>query len=378
MRVAVVSESALTRTNGVTNSVRHVVSGLRNLGHECLIVGPGPDSWRISPHGSEVRIPARRLPGLPEVDVAIGRVTPLARILATFQPDVIHLASPFLLGTRAAMAAHELGIPTIAVFQTDVAGFARHYRLSHLRAFADAIIRQVHRRATLTLSPSQAATHYLESLGIRRIRTWSRGVDHNLFRPQARNPSLHLTWGRGRPVVGYVGRLAAEKQVHMMRALSQRSDITVVIIGDGPERASLARAMPRAAFVGRLEGRGLATAIATLDVLVAPGEHETFCQVIQEAMASGVPVVAPAVGGPLDLINDAITGYLYPPGDGASMEIIVDRLLSNPNGRERIVRNALLSVAGRSWTALVRQLIEHYQEARDVQTSDLRRAKVAA
>jgi phosphatidylinositol alpha 1,6-mannosyltransferase len=168
--------------------------------------------------------------------------------------------------------------------------------------------------------------------------------------------------------VGYVGRLAAEKRVHILKALSQRSDLVVVIIGDGPERAHLAQLMPRAVFLGRLEGEALGAAMATLDVLVAPGENETFCQVVQEAMASGVPVVAPAVAGPADLIDDNITGLLYPPGDDGAMCTLVDRLVSHRIVRERIVNSARSSVSGRSWSALGLQLIQHYQDARDLHT----------
>ena len=366
MRIAIVAESFLPRVNGVTNSVRQVVSRLRAGQHECLIVAPDTCADSDVDGVPVARVRSVQLPGVPDVDVAFGRVAPISSILTGFQADVVHLASPFILGARAQAAAREMNVPTVAVFQTDVAGYARHYRLGPLTGIADGIIRQIHRSATVTLAPSQAAARYLRDLGVPRIRTWGRGVDTGLFARSARCASLHDALGGGRPLVGYVGRLAPEKAVHSLATLADRRDLQLVIIGDGPEKSSLARLMPEAIFLGRLAGPDLASAMATLDVLVAPGELETFCQVIQEAMASGVPVVAPEVGGPVDLIESDEDGLLYRPGDWSEMAQCVDRLLQDDGLRERVVANGQRRVARRSWDALTDELLGHYAHAQIV------------
>jgi phosphatidylinositol alpha 1,6-mannosyltransferase len=378
MRIAVVAESFLPRVNGVSNTVRQVVARLRAQGRECIVIAP---DFCLDDHVEGVpvvRVKSLQLPGMPDVDVAFGRAAPIADILDAFGASVVHLASPFILGARAQSAADSLGIPTVAVFQTDVAGFARHYRLGPLTGVADAMIGRIHRRATMTLVPSRSSAAYLHGLGVRRIRSWGRGVDLRLFRPDARCGQLREQLGGSLPLVGYVGRLAPEKRVEALLPLAQRTDIRLVIIGDGPEQTFLRRAMPQARFLGRLTGPELASAMASLDVIVAPGELETFCQVIQEAMASGVPVVAPAVGGPLDLVEHGRDGLLYPPGDNRALVAAVDQLVSSSALRLRICEAGRARVSLRSWDALTDELIGHYEHVCRVNARVGRAALAAA
>jgi phosphatidylinositol alpha 1,6-mannosyltransferase len=151
--------------------------------------------------------------------------------------------------------------------------------------------------------------------------------------------------------------------VHILTALASRPDMRVVIVGDGPCRDELAALMPQAVFAGRLSGADLGAAAASFDVLVAPGEHETFCQVVQEGMASGVPVVAPAIGGPVDLIDSGVNGFLYPAGDQAAMVDCVTRLAYDEVLRHRLTAAGLLAVENRSWRALGDELRDHYSIA---------------
>ena len=377
MRIAVVAESFLPRVNGVSYTVRQVVARLGAQGRECIVIAP---YFCLDDHVEGVpvvRVKSLQLPGVPDVDVAFGRAAPIAGILDDFGACVVHLASPFILGARAQSAAESLGIPTVAVFQTDVAGFARHYRLGPLTGIADAMIGRIHRRATMTLAPSRSSADYLHGLGVRRIRSWGRGVDLRLFRPDARCVHLRERLGGGLPLVGYVGRLAPEKRIEALVPLAHRTDIRLVIIGDGPEQTFLRRAMPHAVFLGHLSGPALASAMASLDVLVAPGELETFCQVIQEAMASGVPVVAPGVGGPLDLIEHGRDGLLYPPGDHLALVAAVEQLVGSRALRLRIADAGLERVSLRSWDALTDELVGHYEHVCRV-NARVGRASVAA
>lgn len=356
-----VAESFLPRVNGVSNTVRQVVARLRAQGRECIVIAPDFCRDDYVEGVPVIRVKSLQLPGVPDVDVAFGRAAPIAGILDEFGASVVHLASPFILGARAQSAADSLGIPTVAVFQTDVAGFARHYRLGPLTGIADAMIGRIHRRATMTLAPSRSSAAYLHGLGVHRIRSWGRGVDMRLFRPEARCMQLRARLGGSLPLVGYVGRLAPEKRVEALLPLAHRTDMRLVIVGDGPEQAFLRRAMPHAFFLGRLTGPELAAAMASLDVLVAPGELETFCQVIQEAMACGVPVVAPAVGGPLDLIEHGRDGLLYPPGDDRALVAAVEQLVGSSALRLRISQAGRARVSLRSWDALTDELIGHYE-----------------
>jgi phosphatidylinositol alpha 1,6-mannosyltransferase len=283
--------------------------------------------------------------------------------MADFRPDVVHLASPVALGAVGLRAARRLGIPTVAVYQTDVAGFARQYGVP-----ADAVVGRwvgrIHRRATRTLVPSRSSYTQLEGLGVTDLHLWRRGVSLDLFGPDNRSQELHEHWTRRRRdqvVVGYVGRLAAEKQVRRLQEVARIPGTRLVVVGDGPARGWLEKRLSDAKFTGMLRGQDLARAFASLDVFVHTGEAETFCQTLQEAQASGVPVVAPASGGPVDLVKHGETGLLYDPADKAALRRTVATLVGDPDLRTSLAASALARVRGRSWASVVDELVdEHY------------------
>ena len=363
MRIAVVTESFLPQVNGVTNTVRHVVHRLRQRGHDALVIAPGPGD--VTFDGVRVhRVPSLTLPryrtfrlGLP-----LGSAE---RAVVDFRPDLVHLASPALLGRAGSRAAARLDVPVVAVYQTDLVGFAGQYGMP-VEAGVGRWVRSLHRRADRTLVPSRASMDQLASLGVPRLHLWRRGVSLDLFSPSMRDERLHEQWTGGDPeavVVGYVGRLAAEKQVRRLRAVAGLRGIRLVLIGDGPERGWLEQHVPGALCTGTLQGADLARAFASLDVFVHTGEAETFCQTIQEAQASGVAAVAPASGGPLDLITNHTTGLLYRPGSTASLVSHVLTLAGDRHLRARLADAARARVAERTWSAVVDELIDHHYAA---------------
>lgn len=369
MRVAVVTESFLPHMNGVTGSVLQVLEHLDRRGHEAFVVAPAVGrSPALEMPGRAVRsVP---LPRYPAVRVAAPAVSSLTRTLRTFRPDVVHLASPFVLGWQGLLAANALDAASVAVYQTDVIAYAERYGLPRATAVAAAHVRRLHRRATLTLAPSAAARGQLADLGVDRVSLWGRGVDGIRFAPHRRDEAWRVRIAPGRTLVGYVGRLAPEKQVEDLAALSGMPGIRLVIVGDGPSRPRLEQLLPDAVFLGHLHGEALATAMASLDVFVHPGESETFGQTIQEAQASGVPVVATGRGGPLDLVRSSIDGWLYRPGDAADLRARVADLMGDAAKRRAFADAARDAVAGRTWEALGDRLIEHYDRAVDLHRVD--------
>ncbi|TDD17612.1 glycosyltransferase family 1 protein [Kribbella turkmenica] len=357
-----VAESFLPQINGVANTVRHVADRLLARGHELLIIaaGPGPGTYRDVP---VLRARSFGIPGYKEFPVGLPDPS-IERAMADFEPDLVHLASPFIIGAYGLRSARKLGLPTVAIFQTDIAGFARQYPWF---AAADRgvwrWVRRVHSRADRTLAPSTASVQQLVQGGVPRVHLWGRGVNLDLFDPAHRDEN----WRRqispdGKPIVGYVGRLAAEKKVRRLAELADL-DCRVVVVGDGPDRGSLEAALPTATFLGMRRGSELATVFAGLDVFVHTGEHETFCQTIQEAQASGVATVGPAAGGPLDLIRPGVNGLLFEPGRPGSLREGVKRLLDDPSERARMARNGLERVQSRTWPAVVDDLVDrHYAE----------------
>ena len=357
--------------NGVTGSILHVLRHLERAGHDALVIAPKAGEVTGDLHGARTALlRSVPLPSYPEVRVVFARTARLTALLRAFAPDVVHLASPFVLGWQGIGAADALRIPSVAVYQTDVIAYAEKYGVPGGAAFAASHTARLHRRATLTLAPSAAALKRLESLGVDRLRHWGRGVDAERFRPDRRSAAWRSRVAPGETVVGYVGRLAPEKQVEDLRALAGLAGVRLVIVGDGPARAALERSLPDAVFTGHLGGAELAEAMASFDVFVHPGESETFGQTIQEALASGVPVVATGVGGPVDLVRSSIDGWLYRPGDLADLRARVVDLVGDVAKRRAFGAAARESVQDRTWEAIGDQLIGHYDEARMLRPID--------
>lgn len=364
--------------NGVTHSLLQVLRHLERRGHEALVVAPRSGPIDRSLHGAQtVLLPSVPLPSYPDVRVTLATTPRLSAVLREHGADVMHLASPFVLGWRGLAAAEPLGIPSVAVYQTDIPSYAEKYGVP---GAAPALMRhlgRLHRRATLTLAPSSSAVERLAAAGVEddRVRIWRRGVDTERFAPARRSE----TWRRevaapGEVIVGYVGRLAPEKQVEDLGAIAGLPGVRLVVIGDGPSRPALERLLPDAHFTGFLGGDALAEAMAGLDVFVHPGERETFCQTVQEALASGVPVVATGAGGPLDLVRSSVDGWLYRPGDLVELRERVRDLAGDEAKRRAFGLRAREAVRGRGWDVLGDELIGHYE---DVVASPVRPARRA-
>ncbi|MFY9336139.1 MAG: glycosyltransferase family 1 protein [Mycobacterium sp.] len=367
MRVAIVAESFLPNVNGVSNSVLRVLEHLRRTGHEALVIAPDnpdgqPPAARVHDGVRIHRVPSRMVPKVTSLPLGVPRPRMLG-VLRGFAPHVVHLASPALLGYGGLLVARRLGVPTVAVYQTDVAGFAASYGARFAAGPVWAWTRHLHSRADRTLAPSSAAMEDLRAHGVPRVHHWPRGVDLACFAPSARDERLRRRWSPdGKPIIGYVGRLAPEKHVQRLEVLARRDDLQVVVVGEGVDRDTLQSVLPSAVFTGALYGRELAAAYASMDVFVHPGEHETFCQAVQEALASGVPVIAPDAGGPRDLVLPFRTGLLLPVRAFESeLGRSVDHLLAE---RPRYAQAARRSVLSRTWPAVCDQLVDHY---RDVQ-----------
>jgi phosphatidylinositol alpha 1,6-mannosyltransferase len=364
VRVAIVAESFLPQVNGVSNSVIRVLEHLRRTGHEALVIAP--DNPRGEPRAERIydgirvhRVPSRMFPKV--TTLPLGVPTPrMVSVLRGFDPHVVHLASPALLGYGGVKAARWLGVPTVAVYQTDVPGFAASYGIPMTARAAWAWFRHLHMLADRTLAPSSVTMESLVTHGFPRVHRWARGVDVLRFAPSARDEMLRRQWSPlGKPIVGFVGRLAPEKHVERLIALAANDTLQLVIVGDGVDRKKLQSAMPTAVFTGALYGDELAAAYASMDVFVHPGEHETFCQVVQEALASGLPVIAPDAGGPRDLVTPCRTGLLLAVNEfEARLPAAVDHLIEE---RQRYALAARRSVLGRSWPVICDELLGHYE-----------------
>jgi phosphatidylinositol alpha 1,6-mannosyltransferase len=364
VRVTLVAETFTPAVNGVVNSVIRVADQLAERGHDPVVVAPSGHSFD-SPSGRRIEVvtvPSVMLPGYRGLAVARPWLR-LAPILRDLDPDVVHLASPAVLGWAAVQAAAELGLPSVAVFQTDVSGFLRRYHLGRSTQLMWSWLRRLHNTADLTLVPSSATSYQLRRHGIGPLAMWSRGVDGHQFNPSWRDERLRrsLLGGDARLLVGFVGRLAAEKRVELLAPLTRLPGVQVVIVGAGPRRAALERLMPDARFTGQLTGEELWRMVASLDLLVHPGADETFCQAVQEALCAAVPVVVAAAGGPLDLVRHGENGWLWTGADPLLLAAQVAHLRDGPAELAAARSRARASVVARTWGQVTDQLLAYYR-----------------
>jgi phosphatidylinositol alpha 1,6-mannosyltransferase len=367
MKILISAESFLPRSNGVTNSVTRAMRYLTDAGHTVVVVAPG-DGPEYVEGQRVIRIPAISLKSRATVDVAAVSVRRILKVLDEVKPDVVHLASPFFLGEQVRKAARIRQIPIVAVYQTDISGFASFYGLSLIKSLGENRIRKIHSGVDLNLVPSKTSERYLNSLGVTNCSIWGRGVDTSIFNPWQRSHELRKSWGASKKtfVFGYVGRLAPEKQIERLTYLQDIGilagiDAKMLVIGDGPSKQHLKEKLPSALFTGNLIGQQLGKAMASLDLLVTTGEHETFCQVVQEGMASGIPVVSPRIGGPIELIEENRTGMLYEPGNGFDLRRKVLNLMSNNEVSRQMGDLGFKKVSENTWENVCAQLESHYE-----------------
>ena len=362
MRIAIVTEAFLPQVNGVTNSVLRLLEFCKSAGHEVLIIAPESEGAPSDYLGYKIKhVPSISMKKLIPVGVPTRMLEPL---LEGFDPDVIHLASPIFLGHYVTKIAKRMGIPTVSVYQTDIAGFARHYGLTIAHSSLWRWVSRIHQNSDMTLAPSKWSCRELEANGVGNVRLWKRGVNLENFQPSRRDESLRseLSENGRKTIVGYVGRLANEKRIDDLAILDAQPDVQIVIVGIGPAEAKLKRVLPNAIFVGYQSGLDLARYVASFDLFVHTGKHETFCQSIQEALASGVPVIGPNSGGPVDLINHGKTGLLIDTARPIELLAAVN-VLRNSSKYQEMRFAARKAVRHRTWNYINSQLMKHYQDA---------------
>jgi glycosyltransferase involved in cell wall biosynthesis len=364
--VALVAESFLPKVDGVSKTAYLALRYLQRTGREVLILAPNTAPNAVG-DSRVVRLPSFGPRFYPESRLALP-VPLISRELEAFQPDLIHVFSPALASTRVVAHARHWRVPLVATYQTDLPAYARYYGLSLIARPVQWWLRYEHRRATLTLTPSPTITGQLREDGYRRLRPWARGVHTQHFHPRRRSDAMRARLLHGRNpnslLCLYVGRLSPEKRVDLLLELARTPGIALTVVGDGPRRAELERefAGTGAHFAGYLHGDALAEAYASADVFVFPGVTETFGQVVQEAQASGLPVLTVDRGGVRDLVLPGESGLVLPPDPHAFAQAAVT-LRDDPALRDRMSAAARRRAECAPWEAILGQLEAHYREA---------------
>lgn len=367
MRLAIFTDTYPPHMNGVAAALGRLTHAVRERGGEVRVVTTS------DPRAPDAEWGVRRWPSIPfwaypQLRVSAPPPAYVARELAAWRPTLAHVATPFGVGLAARRAAMSLGVPLVTSYHTSFSQYAAYYRLGKLSAPGWSFLRWFHNSGLRTYCPSNAIRNELDEKGFHNTRIWSRGVDMARFSPARRSAGMRARFGAGPDtvVVAYVGRIAAEKGLAVaaaaMRRLESERSIRFVVVGEGPYETRLRALSPAATvFTGRLSGDALGEAYASADLFVFPSTTDTFGQVLLEAMASGLPVVA-ADAGPTREVLGGAGGVLVPAADDAGFAAEIRRLAQNPAERSRMGAAALRAASERSWTAVFDDLVRDYNE----------------
>jgi glycosyltransferase involved in cell wall biosynthesis len=260
-----------------------------------------------------------------------------------------------------------MGVPVVASYHTDIPGFLQRWKIGALSSVVRAYLRWMHNQADLNLTPSRFTRDELKTSGFERVRVWERGVDTKRFHPARRTEAWRRRLSSGdvaAPLLLYVGRLSPEKRIDWLRpALTALPQARLAIVGDGPARPALEHtfAGTPTVFTGYLRGDDLYSAYASADIFAFPGANETVGNVILEAMASGLPVVAPRSGGLLDHIVSDQNGLLFETESQGSLATSLSWLVNDPALARRLGQAGRRYVENRSWASTLDGVLEHYE-----------------
>lgn len=372
LRLALFTDTFTPQVNGVARTLERLVGAVERRGGSVLV-----ETVQMPDAAADARV--RRAPSVPfwaypQLRIAAPSARAAAARLARWRPTIVHATTPFGVGLAGRRAALQLGVPFVTSYHTSFAAYLQHYGLSALDRISWPYLRWFHNSGRRTFVPSGVVSRELEGQEFTNVRIWSRGVDLERFAPRARTREMRERMGAhdGTFVVAYVGRLAPEKGVHQaidaMRLVRERHGerVRFAVAGDGPDAERCRTRAPEGTwFAGSLGGDELSAFYASADAFVFPSRTETFGNVVLEAMASGLPVIAPDEGATLELAHDG-TALTFPWGDARALAgriewLLRDQLLC------RQLRNAGLAVAGaRSWDAVWDRLFDDYRVASGV------------
>ncbi|MDA0267510.1 MAG: glycosyltransferase family 1 protein [Cyanobacteria bacterium] len=369
MRIALFTETFLPKVDGIVTRLKHTVEHLQRMDDQVMVFSP--DGGLREYKGASIHgVSGMAFPLYPELKLALPRPS-IGDALEKFNPDLIHVVNPAVLGLAGVFYAKTLNIPLIASYHTHLPKYLEHYGLGVLEGVMWELLKAVHNQARLNLCTSTAMERELSGHGIERVAVWQRGVDTELFRPELASRAMRdrLTQGHpDAPLLLYIGRLSAEKEIDRIKpVLESIPGARLALVGGGPYQEELEQhfAGTNTYFAGYMEGEELGSAYASADVFVFPSRTETLGLVLLEAMAAGCPVVAANSGGIPDIVTDGENGYLFDPKDDQGAIAATQRLFELGAERETLRLQARAEAERWGWNAATRQLQDFYRKVLD-------------
>ncbi len=370
LEIAIVTETYPPEVNGVANTMLYLAEGLAERGHRIQLVRPRQESdHAMSPVGAiqPYLVPGLPIPGYRGLRFGLPVYWRLRRHWFRNRPHLVYIATQGPLGHAALSAARALDIPTVTGFHTQFHQYSQHYGLGILIHQIAKTLRHFHNRSNATLVPTAELKAELTQCGFQNVHVFGRGVDVRRFSPAWRDPELRRAWGcdDNTLVAIYVGRMAAEKNLDLARqsfqAISnQHLNSRFVLVGDGPELAFLRRDVPDFICTGAKVGNELAAHYASGDLFLFPSLTETFGNVVIEAMASGLPVIAFDYAAAHAHIDSWRNGVTVPVGDSAAFIAASRDAVLNRVRLRQIGAAARQSAEGMSWSRVLGRVEERF------------------
>jgi glycosyltransferase involved in cell wall biosynthesis len=368
LRIALFSGNYNCVRDGANRALNNLVGYLLRQGAKVRVYSPTVAKPAFPPTGDLVSIPSIPIPLRSEYRFAFGLTPGVRRDIRRFQPTHVHLSVPDPSNHDALAMARRMKVPAIASVHTRFDTYFRYYGLAFFEPIAEAIMRRFYRRCDAIFAPSESMAQILRDQRMSYdVGIWTRGVDREIFRPERRDPAWRRSLGIGdeEPVIGFVGRVVAEKGLDIFaetvdRLAARGVRHRVMVIGEGPARDWFEQRLPQARFTGFQAGEDLGRAVASLDVLFNPSVTESFGNVTLEAMASGVPVVAANAAGSTSLIEDGVNGRLIRPGATHAFAEALADYCTDPETRRAAGAAGLAAAASFGWDQVNAALVEGY------------------
>ncbi|MBV6287562.1 glycosyltransferase family 4 protein [Pseudomonas aegrilactucae] len=373
LHITLISETFPPEINGVANTLGRLCEGLRLRGHRVELVRPRQAGDSSAAHDADLLLcRGWPLPGYPGLQWGQVSMHKLLRRWRRERPHVLYIATEGPLGLSALRAARRLGIAVVSGFHTNFQQYSSQYGFGLMTRLVTHYLRGFHHRCHSTLVPSISQRVELQRRGFERLTLLARGVDSGLFNPARRNPALRQAWGLGNDDIAllHVGRLAAEKNLGLLgqcllalRQAYPARTIRLVVVGDGPQRGTLQQQLPDTVFCGLQRGESLAEHYASGDIFLFPSLTETFGNVVLEALASGLGVVAYDEAAAAQHIRHGHSGALAMPGDSEAFIDAASWLLEDSETLRRVRLNARQHASRQGWPAIVEQFEAHLRSA---------------
>jgi glycosyltransferase involved in cell wall biosynthesis len=368
LRVALFTGNYNYVRDGANQALNRLVGYLLSQGAAVRVYSPTIDQPAFPPTGDLVSIPSLPVPGRGEYRFPLMIPPSIKRDISRFAPNIIHVASPEILGHRAVSLALHRNLPVVASVHTRFETYFRYYGLAFLEPVVEAMLRRFYRRCDAIFAPSESMAQLLREQRMSYdVGIWSRGIDRTIFRPDRRSLEWRQSLGIDDDdvVIGFVGRLVMEKGLDVFADTIdqlERKQIRhkVLVVGQGPAREWFEKRLPKAVFAGFQAGEDLGRAVASMDMLFNPSVTETFGNVTLEAMAAGLPVVAARATGSESLIDDGVTGRLIQPGRTQAFADALRSFCEDSELRQKIGLAGLQSSARYGWDQVNQELVDAY------------------